>query len=137
LLWLHASPEQASWLGRGPHENYPDRCLSAGLGRWYASVDELHTPYVFPTDNGLRCDTHHLQLGALSVTGHFHFSVSRYSQAQLAQAAHQTDLVAGGGLYLCLDGFHMGVGGDDSWSQSVRPEFWLPAGRYHWQCQLR
>jgi beta-galactosidase len=41
-----------------------------------------------------------------------------------------------GGTHLCLDGFHMGVGGDDSWSQSVRPEFWLLPGRYHWHCRL-
>ncbi|WP_167593136.1 hypothetical protein, partial [Citrobacter braakii] len=32
-----------------------------------------------------------------------------------------------------IDGFHMGVGGDDSWSPSVSPEFLLSAGRYHYQ----
>ncbi|TNH85969.1 hypothetical protein CF138_11000, partial [Aeromonas hydrophila] len=50
---------------------------------------------------------------------------------------HQTDLVAEGGLHLCLDGFHMGIGGDDSWSQSVRPEYWLQPGGYYWNCVLR
>ena len=48
-----------------------------------------------------------------------------------------TDLVAEGGLHLCLDGFHMGIGGDDSWSQSVRPEYWLQPGGYYWNCVLR
>ncbi|MFQ2100428.1 beta-galactosidase [Aeromonas sanarellii] len=139
-LWLAdevAGNGEVSWLGRGPHENYPDRLLAADLGRWQSSLDALHTAYVFPTDNGLRCDTRQLRLGELEVEGHFHFSVSRYSQQQLALARHQTDLVAEGGVHLCLDGFHMGVGGDDSWSQSVRPEFWLLPGSYSWHCILR
>ena len=34
------------------------------------------------------------------------------------------------GVHLCLDGFHMGVGGDDSWSQACGPKFWLLPGRY-------
>lgn len=139
-LWLAdevAGNGEVSWLGRGPHENYPDRLLAADLGRWQSSLDALHTAYVFPTDNGLRCDARQLRLGELEVKGHFHFSVSRYSQQQLALARHQTDLVAEGGVHLCLDGFHMGVGGDDSWSQSVRPEFWLLLGSYSWHCILR
>lgn len=140
-LWLTdevlAAGEEVSWLGRGPHENYPDRLLAADLGRWQSSLDALHTAYVFPTDNGLRCDTRQLQLGSIEVEGLFHFSLSRFSQQQLAQARHQTDLVAEGGLHLCLDGFHMGIGGDDSWSQSVRPEYWLQPGGYYWNCVLR
>ncbi|MGL4353692.1 MAG: beta-galactosidase [Aeromonas popoffii] len=137
LLWVVDEVSEVSWLGLGPHENYPDRLLGADLGRWQLPLAALHTPYVFPTDNGLRCDTRQLQLGDLVVEGQFHFSVSRYSQQQLALARHQIDLVAEGGLYLCLDGFHMGIGGDDSWSQSVRPEYWLQPGGYYWNCVLR
>lgn len=141
LLWLAdevlAAGEEVSWLGRGPHENYPDRLLAADLGCWQSSLDVLHTAYVFPTDNGLRCDTRQLRFGSIEVEGLFHFSLSRFSQQQLAQARHQTDLVAAGGLHLCLDGFHMGIGGDDSWSQSVRPEYWLQPGSYYWNCVLR
>ncbi|WP_279462574.1 beta-galactosidase [Aeromonas dhakensis] len=140
-LWLTdevlAAGEEVSWLGRGPHENYPDRLLAADLGRWQSPLDALHTAYVFPTDNGLRCDTRQLRFGSVEVEGLFHFSLSRFSQQQLAQARHQTDLVAAGGLHFCLDGFHMGIGGDDSWSQSVRPEYWLQPGSYYWNCVLR
>lgn len=115
LLWLTdevlAAGEEVSWLGRGPNENYPDRLLAADLGRWQSPLDALHTAYVFPTDNGLRCDTRQLRFGSIEVEGLFHFSLSRFSQQQLAQARHQTDLVAAGGLHLCLDGFHMGIEG--------------------------
>ena len=72
-LWLTdevlVTGEEVSWLGRGPHENYPDRLLAADLGRWQSSLDALHTAYVFPTDNGLRCDTRQLQLGSVEVEG--------------------------------------------------------------------
>ena len=31
---LAETPENVSWLGLGPHENYPDRKLAAQQGRW-------------------------------------------------------------------------------------------------------
>ncbi|HEX3427281.1 MAG TPA: glycoside hydrolase family 2 TIM barrel-domain containing protein, partial [Candidatus Limnocylindrales bacterium] len=40
--------EQAEWLGRGPHESYPDRKRGARLGRWQSTVTELAVPYVRP-----------------------------------------------------------------------------------------
>lgn len=137
LLHLAEVPARAEWLGRGPDENYPDRLLGADLGRWSLPLEAMHTPYIFPSDNGLRCDTRQLQLGSTTVSGSFHFSASRFSQQQLAAARHQSDLVAEEGLCVCLDGAHMGVGGDDSWSQSVRPEYQLLERRYRWSCTLR
>ncbi|MFM5580580.1 beta-galactosidase [Aeromonas veronii] len=137
LLHLAEVPARVEWLGRGPHENYPDRLLGADLGRWSLPLEAMHTPYIFPSDNGLRCDTRQLQLGSTTVSGNFHFSASRFSQQQLAAARHQSDLVAEEGLWVCLDGAHMGVGGDDSWSQSVRPEYQLLERRYRWSCTLR
>ncbi|SIO96857.1 beta-galactosidase [Vibrio spartinae] len=128
--------ERVTWFGRGPHENYPDRCLSARIGCYDATVSEMHTPYIFPTDNGLRCDTRKLSLGGISVQGEFHFSVSRYSQAMLETARHTHELVADEVVYLHVDGFHMGIGGDDSWTPSVHPEFLLDAPHYHYQVVL-
>lgn len=136
LLQLAQPVEQVSWLGRGPHENYPDRKLAAHLGRWQLPLAALHTPYIFPTENGLRCDVRQLQLGAIAVEGGFHFSVSRYSPQTLARTRHQHELVADAGLYLCLDGYHMGIGGDDSWSPSVRDEFLLNPDHYHYRLTL-
>ncbi|WP_354624293.1 hypothetical protein [Psychromonas sp. MME2] len=41
-----------------------------------------------------------------------------------------------GRLYVNLDAFHMGVGGDDSWSPSVHKEFLLDREHYHYQIAL-
>jgi beta-galactosidase len=50
----------------------------------------------------------------------FHFSASYYSTEDLYAAKHDHELPTGGPCYLHLDGVHMGVGGDDSWTPSVR-----------------
>ena len=134
---LTAVEAQVSWLGLGPHENYPDRQLAARQGRWTLPFSQLHTPYIFPSENGLRCDTRQLNYGRHRWQGHFHFGLSRYSQQQLHETSHHHLLREEPGCWLNLDAFHMGVGGDDSWSPSVSPEFLLQARRvryaFSWQ----
>ncbi|SJL83375.1 beta-galactosidase [Vibrio palustris] len=125
--------ETVSWLGRGPHENYPDRKTSARIGKYQRSIADMHTPYIFPTDNGLRCDTQELTIGGLQVTGHFHFSVSQYSQTTLEQAKHTNELVSDEYLHVHLDAYHMGIGGDDSWTPSVHQEYLLQDTGYQYQ----
>ena len=120
------------WQGRGPYENYPDRKTSAHLGHWEHSVGDLHTDYIFPSENGLRCDTSELELNKLRVLGDFQFSVSAYDQDKLRDARHPTDLIPNDYLSLYLDGFHMGVGGDDSWSPSVKQPYRLDQKHYRW-----
>ncbi|MDD9243471.1 hypothetical protein PVM12_05290 [Enterobacter soli] len=87
---------------------------------------------MFPTENGLRCDTRALEFGAHQFAGDFHFSLSRYSQQQLRDTTHQHLLREEPGCWLNLDAFHMGVGGDDSWSPSVSPEFILHSRQLHY-----
>ena len=98
---------QVEWLGLGPHENYPDRRLAAQHGRWRLPLADLHTPYIFPGENGLRCDTRSLRYGGWRIDGRFHFSLSRYG-LQLMACSHQHLLQPEAGTWLHLDGFHMG-----------------------------
>ncbi|USD43208.1 beta-galactosidase [Vibrio sp. SCSIO 43135] len=137
MLQLVDCPDSVAWLGRGPHENYPDRKLSADFGRWAQTISAMHTPYIFPSDNGLRCDTQQLQVGEMELEGHFYFSVSQYGQQQLAAAKHTHELTLQDGLFVYFDGFHMGVGGDDSWTPSVRPEYRLVRNQYQWNFKLK
>ncbi|HBK6262288.1 TPA: DUF4981 domain-containing protein, partial [Raoultella ornithinolytica] len=123
-----------SWLGYGPHENYPDRKSSACFARWQLPLEAMSTPYIFPTENGLRCDNKALDWGRWHVTGDFHFSVQPYSTAQLMETDHWHRMTPEKGVWITLDGAHMGVGGDDSWTPSVLPQ-WLLLGT-RWQYQL-
>lgn len=120
------------WYGRGPHENYPDRVESARIARYALPHEQLHVNYIFPSENGLRSDVRELSVGNILMSGQFHFSVSEYSQNNLAEAKHTNELVKEPCLFVRVDGFHMGVGGDDSWSPSVHEEFLLQAPRYHY-----
>jgi beta-galactosidase len=121
---------QAKWLGLGPFENYPDRKSAARYGQYSLSLEELHTAYVFPTDNGLRSDCNFLEIGELRVNGEFLFAVSEYSQNQLAAAKHTNELQAEDVVHVFIDHQHMGVGGDDSWSPSTHQEYLLEQKRY-------
>lgn len=123
-----------SWLGYGPHENYPDRRSSACFSRWRLPLEEMATPYIFPTENGLRCDNKALDWGRWHVAGNFHFSVHPYSTGQLMETDHWHWMKPENGVWITLDGRHMGIGGDDSWTPSVLPQWLLLETQ--WQYQL-
>ncbi len=125
-------PAQVSWLGLGPHENYPDRKSSARFSRWELPVEQMHTPYIFPTENGLRCDTRQLQWGQWHVEGDFHFSLQPFGTEQLMHVDHWHRMQPEEGVWITLDGQHMGIGGDDSWTPSVQPQFLLNDTRWRY-----
>ncbi|MGQ7113431.1 hypothetical protein ACUOFC_42660, partial [Escherichia sp. TWPC-MK] len=77
--------ERVNWLGLGPQENYPDRLTAACFDRWDLPLSDMYTPYVFPSENGLRCGTRELNYGPHQWRGDFQFNISRYSQQQLME----------------------------------------------------
>ncbi|MBB1462115.1 beta-galactosidase [Vibrio sp. SG41-7] len=131
-----ANETPVSWQGLGPFENYPDRLAAARFGLHSQTLDQMHTPYIFPTDSGLRCGTKNLNVGNIGIEGDFSFSVSQYSQQQLTDAKHTNDLTREEKIYVRVDNQHMGVGGDDSWSPSVHQEFQLTDNQYRYQVTL-
>ena len=119
-----------TWQGLGPHENYPDRKAAARFGHFSERLSNMQTRYIFPTDNGLRCDCLVLDVAGLHISGNFHFNVSEYGQAQLDSAKHTSDLTPKDCVFVYIDHAHMGVGGDDSWSPSTHKAFLLEAKHY-------
>lgn len=130
---LASVPDSVSWLGKGPFENYPDRKSAALFSAWTRPLGDLYTDYIFPSENGLRCDTRQLNIEKHQFSGQFHFGVSRYSQQQLAKTSHRHLLHQEPGCWINLDGWHMGVGGDDSWSPSVSPQYLLSQNHYQYR----
>ena len=138
-LLLCDKPEAVYWLGRGPHENYPDRKLSADLGAWSCDRQAMQTPYIFPSDNGLRCDVRRAVIGSVCIErieDDFDFAVSDFGVESLMRAQHTFECIEQSALHVHVDGYHMGVGGDDSWTPSVRPEYLLNAETYRWVFRL-
>jgi len=121
----------------GPHENYPDRQTSACFSRWRLPLSEMVTPYVFPTENGLRCNTQELNWGGWRVDGLFHFSIMPYGSKQLMDVDHWHLLRAEPGIWITLDAQHMGVGGDDSWTPSVHEEWLLKETQWRYQVSIK
>jgi len=87
-LALNKINQEVTWFGRGPHENYPDRKDSAYIGHYTLPITDLFTPYIFPSESGLRCDSQYLDLGCLLIEGEFHFAINPYSQKNLTEARH-------------------------------------------------
>ena len=136
-LPLNEQNAPITWQGLGPFENYPDRLAAARFGQHTQTLEQMHTPYIFPTDSGLRCGTQWLKVNELEISGDFQFSVSQYAQQHLAAAKHTNDLVAEEKIYVRLDHKHMGVGGDDSWSPSVHKEFQLTDNQYAYKVTFK
>lgn len=104
------------WYGKGPGENYPDTHHYAFTGLYKSRVSDLHTPYVKPQENGLRCGVEYM--GFEGKKGRFSlyskdpiaFSLSEYKDETLKNAAHEKDLIKHENLLLHLDAVHSGVG---------------------------
>ncbi|GIF53823.1 beta-galactosidase [Asanoa ferruginea] len=121
------------WFGLGPGESYPDTGYANRIGRFYRTVAELQTPYVFPQENGRRADVRWATVtdgpgAGLRVTGRtpFGLTVRPWRTEALDRAAHPTDLVPDGQTWLTLDAGHQGIG-SASCGPGVLPAYLLPA----------
>jgi beta-galactosidase len=143
-LVLPAELGNLTWFGRGPHENYVDRKTGAAVGLYQSTVAEQFTPYVYPSECGGKEDVRWLSLtdqagaGLMVIgLGQLHIDASHYTIHDLAAAGHPYELTRRDEVILHLDGWHMGVGGDDGWWSQVHEEFLLYPGKYHYGLVLR
>ena len=140
-----ASFTNVTWLGRGPHENYPDRKESAPFGKWSATVDELNAShYILPCEMGHRSDVSQLELSdgkekiVIETRGEmFGFNVWPWTQEDLENAQHMEELPRRDFLTVCIDAAIMGVGGDDSWSpKAMAHSPFVPRGGREYSLRL-
>lgn len=87
------------WLGRGPHENYPDRKTSAFMGVWNGTVNGMTEEYEKPQSMGERCDVKWVTFtddkgeGIRISTGNsFAFSALHYMDEELWQTKYKHEL---------------------------------------------
>ncbi len=142
-LVLPAGYETFTWFGRGPHENYSDRKHGAAVGLYTSSVDDQFTPYIYTSEFGGKEDVRWLALtkpqgAGLLVAGLdlLHVDALHYAIHDLEQAGHPYELERLAQTILHLDGWHMGVGGDDGWAAPVHPEFLIQPGKYRFALRL-
>jgi beta-galactosidase len=144
--------DQAEWFGRGPHENYRDRKLSAHVGLYESSVADLYVPYMRPQENGYRTDVRHLVLKdgdsglAIQADDVIGFSALHQLREDFTPPVkiaitsedgpgareneervniHVSDVVRRDLVSLNIDYGQMGVGGDDSWGKRTLQKYSL------------
>ena len=61
-MMLDGRLENVEWYGRGPEENYVDRCTGSFVGLYGSTVTGLYEPYIRPQDNGYRSDVRWIKL---------------------------------------------------------------------------
>lgn len=120
LLKLDGSLSQVEYYGRGPEENYIDRCTGSPIGVYRCGVRDLEHRYMRPQENGNRTNVRDLSFtgaegGVCFLSGSpdgFSFSAHAYSDQALLHAAHLYELAYERDTYLHLDAAQCGVGGD-------------------------
>ena len=126
--------EQMEWFGRGPEENYIDRCQGTLVGRYTTTVTENFIPYLKSGETGNRTGVRWIALtdesgfGLLAVAGETPIEASalHYTSEELARHVHPYELNALDDTILRLNAIQIGVGGDNSWSRIVTHEQYLP-----------
>ncbi len=109
--------ENVEWYGRGPWENYIDRCRSARIGAFKTTVRENYVDtYILPQENGNHTGTRWVELKSkdagirIASEVPFEFGVSHYTVADLFAAYHQCELKERGETVLTLDLQQRGLG---------------------------
>ncbi|MGH7214037.1 MAG: glycoside hydrolase family 2 TIM barrel-domain containing protein, partial [Tepidisphaeraceae bacterium] len=140
---LPAALANVKWLGLGPGESYPDSRQAARFGRFSARVDELHTPYVFPQENGNRSDCRWISLTdgrgrGLLVEGvpRIDFSAQWFSTRDLEAARHTHELRRRDFITLNLDHRQNGLG-SASCGPGVLPQYELRPEEFRFAVRLR
>ncbi|MDO3381232.1 glycoside hydrolase family 2 TIM barrel-domain containing protein [Gilvimarinus algae] len=144
--------EQVTWYGRGPHESYADRYLSAAVGRYSARVDELYHAYVRPQETGNRQEVRWLSLTnreglGLQVEGAplVNASVLPFANSELAyhplKNRHGAELRTAARRAeehtLNIDYAQLGLGGDNAWGARPLPAYHLPLADYRYRFTLK
>lgn len=129
--------DSVEFYGRGPHENYCDRKVSAKLGVYFGKIADFEHDYLVPQENGNHCDTRYLKVGGKdgltfeATNKPFEFSVHDYTREELEAATHAHELVHGDKIEVSIDGKQRGVGGDIPALACVKPQYKVKAGKVH------
>ncbi|HEY5508102.1 MAG TPA: glycoside hydrolase family 2 TIM barrel-domain containing protein [Paludibacter sp.] len=117
-LALQSDYSNLTWYGRGPQENYPDRKGAALVGLWSGKVSTQAEKYPRPQDTGNKEDVRFLRLSNAkgqgikveAVENTFSTSALNYSANDLANEAHECNLVPRKETILSLDCAVLGLG---------------------------
>lgn len=119
-LVLSDAYSQLEYAGKGPEENYSDRCNGVAFGRYQSTVcEQYHGQYLKPQACANHEQTRWVKLSDKSGVGimaaaadgqSMGFSALPFSDEMMASCKYNYQLKADGKTYLCLDKQQTGVG---------------------------
>jgi len=142
-LELSQDLETVSWFGRGPGESYPDSKRAAYIDLFTKKIGELHTPYVYPQDNGNRSENKWLQFKNRVGAGinfynsrEFDFTAHCYSKGDLELAQHDCELPFRDEIYLELIHKNRGLGSTSCGPRSLK-KYELKVKEFEFQIRFK
>lgn len=134
------------WFGKGPQENYIDRCSGAWTSVHEGLIPNLFYGYIDPQEagnrTGIRWATLTGQTGEnvrLDATGGSLLEMSLYPCAatDIALATHQSEIPDRDFFTLNIEHRQSGIGGINSWGATALPKYQLPTHKtYRWSFML-
>lgn len=124
-MHLNRNYKKAKWYGRGPHESYPDSKTGAWIGEHEKHIAEMTTHYPYPQENGNRSDTKWFELsgeeGSFTVVGdgELNFGVKYYTDMDLTNAQHDSELTERDFICLNVDYRQNGLGSNSCGPQQL------------------
>lgn len=130
---LDKSLDQLKWFGRGPHASYVDRKKSAPMGVYEGTVADQWFNYIRPQECGNKTDVKFLELRNAdaskvmvikSVEG-VEANAQGFSPQEITTFSHPHKMPEPVKTSLRINGYQMGIGGDDSWGAKTHVEYTL------------
>jgi beta-galactosidase len=135
--------DSLAWVGRGPQESYWDRKDAARVGLYRGRAEGQFFAYDMPQETGNKTDVRWMSITdrdgfGICIKGNPLLSVNvhDFSDAALVKAKETQRIVKDGRIHVAVDLQQMGLGGDDSWSPRVHPEYQLNEKRYEYSFTL-
>ncbi|WP_229106671.1 glycoside hydrolase family 2 TIM barrel-domain containing protein [Paenibacillus sp. 1001270B_150601_E10] len=126
-LFADKGLDQVTWYGRGFGENYIDSRESAFMGIYRASVEELHTPYVYPQENGNRTDVKWFSVANQEKSLLFkskhscELTVHDYTTEALERAKHRHEIDKSPYQVIHIDYMQTGLGSNSCGQEQLPP----------------
>lgn len=151
MMQLPAQYDQVRYYGRGPVENYVDRCESQPVGLYHTSVDAMFYPYIRPQETGTHTGIRYFEVlspggglgviprGSLMQASALHYDLDELDEGLEKHQRHPSQLAKSQYTVLLFELAQAGVGGIDSWSQNAEalPQYRVGYGSKVFRFSLR
>ncbi len=136
IMILNPGYNQMTWFGRGPHENYWDRKLSANIDLYKQDVWSQFEAYIRPQETANKSDVRWFALQNDSGEGLLfkgkqllNASAWNFPMSDIDYTPFNIERKHGGSIkkkdmvWVNIDYKQMGVGGDNTWGAQTHPEY--------------